>query len=267
MFRTQPKLITPIDRSTPIGAMARCVILPSAGLVDLAYTPRSVTLQGSCVRGTNSDGAVFVNTSTSNSGVLLGSAGFSDIVPTTKTITFFSRVYVAGTGVRQQIWGDYTSGGSSPSVWIQASAANAWEMEVWPGLISGGTVTVGWHTVVGTQRSDGSAVLWVDGAQIGTATSGTGRPAGSQAAWLGPGAYTLIGWNGSGSLGVICEGDISQTHAVSFHNNPWHIFQDPDENRFNLIRSAYVAAAGGGTFQNLVGRPFSLAGAHGLAGD
>lgn len=41
----------------------------------------------------------------------------------------------------------------------------------------------------------------------------------------------------------------------------------PLQSRRNIIRAAYVAPTGGGTFQNLVGRPFSLAGFHGLAGD
>lgn len=60
---------------------------------------------------------------------------------------------------------------------------------------------------------------------------------------------------------------LTEAEAFALSQDISVVFQGPPRRRMDLIRSAYVAPAGGGTFQNLVGRPFSLAGVHGLAGD
>lgn len=73
-------------------------------------------------------------------------------------------------------------------------------------------------------------------------------------------------WVGKVALFANFDSLLGDGDLVALTRNPWQIFADPAEGRMRFIRAAYVPAVAG-TFQNIVGRPFSLAGVHGLAGD
>lgn len=116
------------------------------------------------------------------------------------------------------------------------------------GVISGGTLYLYTRSGSGSAASPGGSI-GLNSASLGCLWRTT------------PAAF----YQGDISLWATWNRALTLNEINQLRVNPWQIFADPAQSRMNLIRSAYVPAAGG-TFQTLVGQRFSLAGSRGLAG-
>lgn len=239
-WTSQPQEAVELRRDTTIGASIRSLILPSLGPIDLALPPRPITKNANTNASPSDDGIAY-SSADANSGLHF-SGGFGNIVSTSEPITFFARVYVTATGVRRVIAADWSGAGASQSCAIEVIATDQWRMHRYDGLItvSGGAVTLGWHTVVASYNTSGGGSLWVDGLKIGDIANATARPSGTSAAWLDSGAYSGgIGWStNKASLMAIGEMFADDKIAKEFHDSPWSALFAP--------KSIWVPVSAGG---------------------
>ena len=246
-WTSQPQETVELDCSNVIAASARSLILPSLGPTDLVLPSRAITKNANCNTSPSDDGIAY-SSSDANSGLIF-SGGWSAVVPTSSPITFFARVYVAAVGVRRVLLADWSAAGADESIAVETTAANQWRQYSQGDVrISGGAVSVGWHTIVVSQAASQSSEMWVDGVSIGSSSLALTRGGGSTAAWLDSGAYTGdIGWStNKASLMAVCEMYADGDIVKSFHDNPWQLFAP---------QSIWVpvSAGGGSTINGVLG--------------
>jgi len=223
---SQPQELVGIDWSNPLASGIASVLCPSISKNDIALNSRPLAY-GTTSITVGSDG-LQLTTPSSNSGVGF-TGGWSTVVPSESPISFYTRVYVEQLGTRGVIAADWSSAGGSESAFIQKNYTNTWSFGGGGVLhVTGGAVTLGWHTVVASADAEGW-FLWVDGVRIGQDTFSSRKP-GVSAKWLGSGAYNGgIGWVGSGSLLCVSGAESSDSLAADFHSNPWQIFEPIEE--------------------------------------
>jgi hypothetical protein len=238
----QPQYPAQVNLDPAPGLLVKSLILPSVGPVDLVLPSRSITQNANCSRVISDDGFAY-SSSDGNSGLIF-SGGFGNFVSTSNSITVMGRVYVTALGSRRVIVADWNAAGAGNSIAVEAQAANSWRCLRYDGAanVTGGTVTIGWHTFVNSIDPAGGGQLWVDGVSLGTMLPATARPSGTTAAWLDSGAFVGgIGWNtNKASLMIVAEGFANTAIAKAFHDNPWGFSFAPQTRRI----WAPAAAAG-----------------------
>lgn len=190
-------------------------------------------------------------------------------------VTWLAVVYASSVTDCTIMHTDFNTGGGGCALRVSGGVLEF----IYPGvavLAQGPTLTTNrWYTVAASfnsgNGSSGCACTWaVDGVvSAGTGLDNTALNAGDDGLdpAIGAQAPSSRLWSGRIALFANFSRLLPDADLMELTRNPWQLFVDPAESRMRAIRGAYVAAGGGGTFQNLVGRPFSLAGVHGLAGD
>ena len=238
-WTSQPQEAVELRRDGAVQSGIISLISPLHRL-DAVVPSRPITIASNTKALPTSDGIAWSNSASGNDGIIVGSGGWGNFIPTSDPITFICRAYVGVLSTRQVLFADWSSGGTSESIAVEATAGNTWRAYS-DGSVrgSGGAVTLGWHNFVVTQYANQSVDVWVDGVLTISASASSFRLAGDTAKWLGSGAYSgSIGWRGAASILAVSTAPADQAFATEFNDAPWSALFAP--------QSIWVPVSAGG---------------------
>jgi hypothetical protein len=163
-------------------------------------------------------------------GTPIATNGLSDIVAPNVSFSGICVFRIASLGVRRVIFGDWDSGGSNESVFLEQTSTNQYRFGIRGSNgsfdVSHGAVTIGWHVAIFSHTINGGPTLSIDGAasSVGAPLSGS-RFNGIRLRVGSAGNLTSLPFNGDVQLLGFAQYVISTDEIKSLSKNPWQIFK------------------------------------------
>lgn len=256
-LQRQPSSAPPeLNNSHPLRGMLRAAYVASVGTVAIdALTGKRRTMPSGVLGWTSPEGGAWQFAAAGVAGFpIYGSAssgGLSTLVSTSAPVWFVVRFSAASNNATRYIAADFSAAGSTASFRINLTAGGQYNFGVAGGgtffEATGGSVTLGWHTMVCWQSADKKANFIVDGgATVSSASAPAGgvfRDDGTDARLGSGGAFTSSSFDGTVSHFVVGEGELTEPMARWLSENQWSLWSGPATQAFML-----PAAGGGGSF-------------------
>ena len=185
---------------------------------------------------------------------LQAGGGLSSIIPVTNAFTILISIRINSLGTRRIFLGDSNSSGALDSIYVEQTAANQWHVSATDSSkiahhVSGGTVTLGKHTVAVVWNKS-NIRLYADGVLIGSSAFAGSRAAGVSYQLGRTGSYSAgLGFDGEMYSHLILARDCNQSEVKSLSANPWQIFAPIRRHLFVPAASGLLNAAADGAAQ------------------
>ncbi len=252
------------DISNEFGRWLRAAVIGAAHKIE--PISRKAVTYGSSVSKVSTRNGYATQHAATNSQVSLGATGgLGTIVPVGAAWSIFVRLQVTALGVRQIFVGDNNAAGAGNSFYVEFTAANVWRFEVATPVpstkvVTGGTVTLGWHDVLVTYQPGTGTSMYVDGAMIGSIAftdnlvSGTALRVGSA------GLTNTISFQGRIAACYFFGKVFTSAQRRALSDNPWQVFKTPQP--IYLYKAAGGVVIPSGTLSStLAGVTFAASGA------